>query len=421
MTKIKSILISVIAAVAAVNMAAAPASAVQLQGVDYSGWQSKSAPCQTAAGGAEFGIVKLTQGTTFKNYSAAAQLSCLRKTGQETGGYHYAAGTSATVEATFFVRMAMQLGLVKSGILALDWESYQNEAWGSSAWIDSFVSTVHAQTGVWPVVYIQASALGQLSSFTRAHCAIWIAQYASNAATGFQSNPWKLGIAGESLRQYTSNGWVAGVGPLDLNVFRGSRSQWRKIAMSNDDSSNATPVTPTPSPKPSTTGTSTARYYTVRSGDSLSAIGSRLGVAWTAIASKNGIRSPYTIYPGQRLLVTGSASAGSSASGTSMNSMSYTVKRGDTLSGIGSRYSIAWSTIASRNGIHSPWTIYPGQRLIISGSGYASSPHGSRTVKVMSGDTASGIAARLGISWTQLSGMRSGNANLIYPGEVLRY
>ena len=40
---------------------------------------------------------------------------------------------------------------------------------------------------------------------------------------------------------------------------------------------------------------------------------------------------------------------------------------------------------------------------------------------VRSGDTLSGIAARLGISYTQLSGYRSGNPNVIYPGEVLRY
>ena len=46
---------------------------------------------------------------------------------------------------------------------------------------------------------------------------------------------------------------------------------------------------------------------------------------------------------------------------------------------------------------------------------------GSRTYVVQSGDYLSGIAARLGISWTQLTGYRSGNPSLIYPGEVLYY
>lgn len=43
------------------------------------------------------------------------------------------------------------------------------------------------------------------------------------------------------------------------------------------------------------------REYTVKSGDSLSAIGSRLGVKWQDIASKNNIKSPYTIQIGQKL------------------------------------------------------------------------------------------------------------------------
>lgn len=43
------------------------------------------------------------------------------------------------------------------------------------------------------------------------------------------------------------------------------------------------------------------RYYTVISGDTLSGIGAKLGIGWGTLASKNGIRAPYVIYPGQRL------------------------------------------------------------------------------------------------------------------------
>ena len=48
-------------------------------------------------------------------------------------------------------------------------------------------------------------------------------------------------------------------------------------------------------------GGSGTRTYTVKRGDTLSGIGSKLGVKWQTIASKNGIKSPYTIYPGQKL------------------------------------------------------------------------------------------------------------------------
>ena len=45
----------------------------------------------------------------------------------------------------------------------------------------------------------------------------------------------------------------------------------------------------------------TTKTYTVKSGDTLSGIGSKLGVAWKTLASKNGIKSPYTIYVGQKI------------------------------------------------------------------------------------------------------------------------
>ncbi|MFG6351963.1 MAG: LysM peptidoglycan-binding domain-containing protein, partial [Oscillospiraceae bacterium] len=41
--------------------------------------------------------------------------------------------------------------------------------------------------------------------------------------------------------------------------------------------------------------------YTVKAGDSLSAIGAKTGVDWKTIAALNGISSPYTIPPGQVL------------------------------------------------------------------------------------------------------------------------
>lgn len=43
--------------------------------------------------------------------------------------------------------------------------------------------------------------------------------------------------------------------------------------------------------------------YEVESGDCLSAIGDKLGVDWYSIAEANGIGEPYTIYPGQSLVI----------------------------------------------------------------------------------------------------------------------
>ena len=100
---------------------------------------------------------------------------------------------------------------------------------------------------------------------------------------------------------------------------------------------------------------SSSSTYTVKSGDTLSGIGAKLGVNWQSIASANGIKSPYTIYPGQKLIIPGGSS--------SPSSRTYIVKSGDTLSGIGAKLGVNWKDIASKNGISSPYTIYPGQKL----------------------------------------------------------
>jgi len=44
---------------------------------------------------------------------------------------------------------------------------------------------------------------------------------------------------------------------------------------------------------------------------------------------------------------------------------------------------------------------------------------GGTTHTVKSGETLSGIGAEYGVDWNKITGYRSGNPNLIYPGEVL--
>jgi len=50
-------------------------------------------------------------------------------------------------------------------------------------------------------------------------------------------------------------------------------------------------------------GVNKQKTYTVKSGDTLSGIGAEMGVNWQSIANKNGIKSPYRIYPGRVLKI----------------------------------------------------------------------------------------------------------------------
>lgn len=97
-----------------------------------------------------------------------------------------------------------------------------------------------------------------------------------------------------------------------------------------------------------TTGT-----YTVRTGDSLSAIAARFGTTVGALQTANGIHNANLIYPGQVLKVGGQATIMSV----------YTVRSGDNLSTIASRLGTTVSVLQNINGIRNANLIYPGQTL----------------------------------------------------------
>lgn len=98
----------------------------------------------------------------------------------------------------------------------------------------------------------------------------------------------------------------------------------------------------------------------------------------------------------------------------------YTVKSGDTLSGIASRYGTTYQELARINNISNPNLIYPGQVLKINRNGPNPEPS-YKTYTVKSGDTLSGIASKYGTSYTKIAKDNNiSNPNLIYPGQVLK-
>jgi LysM repeat protein len=119
-----------------------------------------------------------------------------------------------------------------------------------------------------------------------------------------------------------------------------------------------------------TTTTATAKTYTVKSGDSLSAVASKYGTTYQKLMSLNGLKNTI-IYPGQKLKVSGTAAkttTNTPAKTTSTASTStYTVKSGDTLSVIASKYGTTYQKIQSLNGL-SNFIIYPGQKLKVPGT-----------------------------------------------------
>ena len=178
-------------------------------------------------------------------------------------------------------------------------------------------------------------------------------------------------------------------------------------------------------------------YYTVQSGDTLSGIALKFSTTSSKLAQLNSISNPNLIYVGQRLLVNQSSNSNSSSSGqssstttnTEASAASYTVKSGDTLSGIASQYNTTVNQIVSLNQLSNPNLIYVGQVLKLknsqttnsssSSSSTAATTVGTYTVKA--GDTLSAIASRYSTSSSTLASLNSlSNPNLIYVGQVLK-
>ena len=119
-------------------------------------------------------------------------------------------------------------------------------------------------------------------------------------------------------------------------------------------------VKPATVPEAAATDSKAETVYTVKSGDTLSGIASKYGTTYQALAKYNGIANPNVIHPGQKIKIPTNSTAK-----TEPQSVVYTVKSGDTLSGIASKYGTTYQKIAKDNGIANPNLIYAGQKLVI--------------------------------------------------------
>lgn len=168
----------------------------------------------------------------------------------------------------------------------------------------------------------------------------------------------------------------------------------------------------------------------VNKGDSVKA-GQKLGIIGTTGQStgvhlhfqidKGGSSSainPYDYLFNGKPFISNSTSAESSSNS---NDEVYVVVKGDTLSGIASRYGTTYQKLAEYNGISNPNLIIVGQKIRIPKSNSSASTTIKYTIK--KGDTLSGIASKYGMNWKDLynknKSVIGNNPNLIYPGQVL--
>jgi LysM repeat protein len=177
------------------------------------------------------------------------------------------------------------------------------------------------------------------------------------------------------------------------------------------------PTVAAPAPAPAPVGIT----YVVRWGDTLFSIAMRFGVSVEGIKAANRL-SGDVIVVGQQLVIPGATSPQPGGGGGT--SIVHIVQPGETLSQIALLYNTTIEAIAQANGITNIWYIYVGQQLLIPssrGGAIQPAPQPGGTYVVQPGDTLYSIAVHFKTTVQALMVMNNlGNANLLYPGQVLR-
>jgi len=164
-----------------------------------------------------------------------------------------------------------------------------------------------------------------------------------------------------------------------------------------------------------------ALRVTVRPGDTLSSIGARYGVSADRLAAHNGLRDGNLIFAGRTLSIPGRLGISAGFSGGV-----YTVRAGDTLSGIATRTGTSVGSLVRANGLSSAHLIVTGTRLRIGSAPATTGPAsatwiGGGTYTVRAGDNLGAIAARHGTSADALARMNGlANPNVLRVGQRLR-
>ncbi|GAA3626259.1 hypothetical protein GCM10022297_00980 [Lactobacillus hamsteri] len=168
-------------------------------------------------------MVKATQGTNYINPFCDQDYQAAKKAGKLLGVYHYIGGGNPEKEAQYFYKNIK--GYLGEAVPAVDWESYQNSSWGDSNYVRKFVDAFYKLSGVWPLIYVQASSLNQVANCSK-DCGLWIASYPSMNWKSWSIPNMKLNTSPWST--YTI--WQFTGDNMDRNVANTTKEGWKKLA-----------------------------------------------------------------------------------------------------------------------------------------------------------------------------------------------
>lgn len=181
-------------------------------GVDVSAYQSSS-----VSSSAKFAIVKVSEGTSYRNSKAKAQIASAKANGMMPMAYHFALfganSTQAVAEAKYAVASAKAYGLTSGSYIACDWETGDgnNVNGGKSASakaIIEFMKQIKA-SGYKPLLYSGTSLLNNninTSAVTAAFPnSLWVASYATMGRIDTPNFNYFPSMNGVIIWQFTDN------------------------------------------------------------------------------------------------------------------------------------------------------------------------------------------------------------------------
>lgn len=190
-----------------------------LEGIDVSSWQSPGAINYKSY---DFVIIKASEGVNFKDPGLDGHLTGLFGTSNAAphpelcyGFYHYARpdlGNEPEEEAKSFLSyIGSQIGYC---LMALDWEGDSLNY--STDWAKRWLDYVYKQTGVKPLLYIQAgqAKLDKYYSIAAADYGLWVAHWEVDKPTYRNWQNWAI--------------WQYRGSPLDMDKFNGDKAAWWK-------------------------------------------------------------------------------------------------------------------------------------------------------------------------------------------------
>ncbi|TCO47291.1 LysM peptidoglycan-binding domain-containing protein [Actinocrispum wychmicini] len=295
-----------------------------------------------------YASIKLTQSTDFVDWAAGNHVAGARSVGIRPGGYHYATGLGdVDAQADRFTDNLRAHGLLDAGSLApmLDMEAADLRG-NANPFVREFIARYRIASGQSKIlVYANLDWWTHVlnpDEWADDDVFLWIARYNGDPGNPGWNHP-RL-----ALHQHTNKGTVPGI---PGNVDRDATMAGFGLDTLTLGGDAPAPPPPPPAPAPDDT-------YTVQSGDTLSGIAARFGTTWQELQRINGIPNANLIFPGQVLRLHGDP-----APPPPDEPRTYTVVRGDTLSGIAARFGTTWRTLQEINGIANPNLIFPGQVL----------------------------------------------------------